>query len=249
MNREFISWDSPILGRRMELLWFGHAGRPMIWFPTSVGRFYQNEDFGLVGAVADLIEGGAIQFACVDSVDAESFYARQKHPAERIRRHDQYDQYVYNEVVPFVRAKGRTGARITTVGASFGAYHAANFGFRHPDAIDKVIAFSGKYDIHNFLDGYWDELCYFHCPIANVPNMSDDWVGRLNTMDLVHRDRPDRQHPLGHHRHAAHPGRKGNPQPRQRLGRALRPRLAVVEDADPQLRALSEARPRGPAPV
>ena len=184
MNREYVAWDSPRLGRRMELLWFGYAGRPMIWFPTSKGTFHENDDFGLVGAVADLIEQGAIQFACVDSVDSESFYADGRHPADRIRRHDQYDQYLYNEVVPFVRDRAKTGGRITTVGASFGAYHAANFGLRHPDAIDKVVAMSGRYDIHSFLDGYWDELCYFHCPTANVPNMTDEWVGRLNTMDL-----------------------------------------------------------------
>ena len=41
----------------MEMLWFGHAGKPMIWFPTSAGRFYQNEDFGLVGAVAIGVTG------------------------------------------------------------------------------------------------------------------------------------------------------------------------------------------------
>ena len=106
MDREYIAWDSPILGRRMEMLWFGHAGKPMIWFPTSAGRFYQNEDFGLVGAVGDLVESGAIQICCVDSVDNESFYAKDRHPAERIRRHDQYDHYLANEVVPFARSKG-----------------------------------------------------------------------------------------------------------------------------------------------
>ena len=184
MNREYVAWDSPTLGRRMEMLWFGHAGKPMIWFPTSVGRYYQNEDFGLIGAVGDLIETGALQIACVDSVDEESFYAKNRHPAERIRRHDQYDQYIYNEIVPFVRSKANSGGGIGTLGCSFGAYHAANFGFRHPDVIEKVVAFSGRYDIHSFLDGYWDELCYFHCPIANVPNMNGEWVGRLSTMDI-----------------------------------------------------------------
>ncbi len=184
MHREYVAWESSTLGRRMEMLWFGHAGYPMIWYPTSVGRFYQNEDFGLIGAVADLIEGGALQVACVDSVDEESFYARNRHPAERIRRHDQYDRYVYDEVVPFVRIKARAGGRIGVLGASFGAYHAANFGMRHPDVCDKVVAFSGKYDIRNFLDGYWDELCYFHCPVAYVPNMDGEWVAKLSSMDL-----------------------------------------------------------------
>ncbi|MEP7133007.1 MAG: esterase, partial [Acidobacteriota bacterium] len=88
MKREYIQWDSPTLGRSMEILWFGHAGRPMIWFPTSMGRFYQNEDFGLVAAVADRIEAGQLQVVCVDSVDSESFYAKGRPPWERIARHD-----------------------------------------------------------------------------------------------------------------------------------------------------------------
>ncbi len=184
MHREYVAWESPTLGRKMEILWFGHGGQPMIWFPTSQGRFYQNEDFGLIGAVGDLIEGGAIQVCCVDSVDSESFYATQRHPAERIRRHDQYDAYLTNEIVPFCRAKGRYEGRVATLGTSFGAYHAVNLAFRHPDLIDKCVGFSGKYDIHSFLDGYWDELCYFHCPTANVPNMDPEWVARLSAMDI-----------------------------------------------------------------
>ena len=184
MNREFISWDSPTLGRRMDLLWYGHAGRPMIWFPTSFGHFFENEDFGLVGAVGDLIDNGVIQVACVDSINEESLYAQGKQPAERLARHDQYDSYLHREVVPWIRAKGRTDSRITTLGASFGAYHAVNFAFRHPDVVDKTIGFSGKYDIHAFLDGYWNDTAYFHCPTAYVPNMNGEWVKRLSQMEI-----------------------------------------------------------------
>ena len=185
MHREHVAWDSPALGRKMELLWYGHAGKPMIWFPTSSGRFYQNEDFGLVGAVGDWIDAGVIQVCCVDSVDSESFYARDRPPADRIRRHDQYDHYLANEVFPFARNRSPMQGRIGTLGASFGAYHAVNFGFRHPELVDKVVGFSGKYDIHSFLDGYWDYLCYFHCPTANVPNMDGEWVDKLNSMDIA----------------------------------------------------------------
>jgi esterase/lipase superfamily enzyme len=184
MNREYLAWDSPTLDRRMELLWFGSSGYPMIWFPTSQGRFYQYEDFGLIGAVGDLIETGRLQVCCVDSVDSESFYAKAKSPADRIRRHDEYDRYLYSEIVPFARRKGGWGGRVGTLGCSFGAYHAANFGFRHPDVCDKVVGFSGKYDIHSFLDGFWDELCYFHCPTAYVPNMDTEWVGKLSSEDI-----------------------------------------------------------------
>ena len=37
MNREYHKWYSPRLGRDMELLVFGHAGLPVLVFPTSGG--------------------------------------------------------------------------------------------------------------------------------------------------------------------------------------------------------------------
>jgi esterase/lipase superfamily enzyme len=185
MHREYVAWHSSNLDRPMELLWFGHAGRPMIWFPTSLGRFYQNEDFGLVGAVADLVDQGTLRIACVDSVDGESLYAKDRHPAARLARHDQYDRYLRHEVVPWVRAKTGSGGKLATLGCSFGAYHAVNFGFRHPDLVDKVVGFSGKYDIHSFLDGYWDDTAYFHCPTAYVANMGSDWVAALARLDIA----------------------------------------------------------------
>ena len=185
MNREYAAWDSPALGRKMELLWFGHAGRPMIWFPTSVGRFYQNEDFGLVAAVADRIEAGQLQVVCVDSVDSESFYAKGRPPAERIARHDEYDRYLAGEVVPWIRNRSQQTGRIGTLGASFGAYHAVNFALRHPDLIEHTVGFSGKYDIHSFLNGFWNDTAYFHCPTANVPNMEEEWVRKVSSVEIA----------------------------------------------------------------
>lgn len=168
----------------MELLRFGHGGRPMIWFPTSQGRFYQHEDSGLVGAVADCIDDGTIQVICIDSTDTESLYATWKHPADRLRRLDEFDRYVATEVVTFIRERVGADAHVATLGASLGAYHAVNFGFRHPELVDKVVGFSGKYDIRGFLDGYWDDLAYVHCPTVYVPNLSVEEATRLSEMDI-----------------------------------------------------------------
>lgn len=83
-------------------------------------------------------------------------------------------------------ARERSGRnKVHTYGASFGAYHATNFSCRHPELVDRCIAFSGVFDIHSFLDGYWDETCYFHCPTAYLPNLDDAWVHRLSQVDLV----------------------------------------------------------------
>lgn len=184
MQREYLHWVSPSLGRKMELLWFGHSGRPVIGFPTSAGRFYQLEDFGLIGSLRGKIEEGKLQVCCVDSVDAESWYDKTKHPRDRVRRHDQYDRYMHGEILPFVTQRaGRDD--VALFGASFGAYHAMNLGCRYPEEVSSIISFSGLFDIHRYLDGYWDELCYYHCPTAYVANMDAHWVGLLSRLQIV----------------------------------------------------------------
>ncbi len=184
MQREYRSWHSPSLGRTMEFLWFGTWGTPVLVFPTSKSRFHENEDFGLVGALADKIEGGQIQVVCVDSVDMESWYCGWAHPAGRVRRHDQFEQYLTRELIPYIFHRTHQN-RLATYGASFGAYHAANLAARHPELVYKAILFSGIYDIHDNLAGYWDDLCYFHCPMAYIPNLDRSGSERLSQVQWV----------------------------------------------------------------
>jgi esterase/lipase superfamily enzyme len=184
MVRERHAWESPSLRRPMELLWYGHWGRPLLAFPTSLGHANQNEDFGLLRGLMSDIEGGALQVCCVDGVDQEAWYNRDAPPAERARRHDQYDRYLAAELVPFIHGKARRDDLIV-YGASFGGYHAANFVLRHPELASRVVSFSGLYDIHRFLDGYWDDTCYFHCPTAYVYNFDDEWVRRASRLEII----------------------------------------------------------------
>src|ERR1035437_4735101 len=183
MKREYGSWMSGALSRPMEYLWFGDRGRPVLFFPTSMGRFYQNEDFGLTGALAEKVDAGWLQLVCVDSVDAESWYTKKTPPADRARRHDEYDRYLRDEMLPYITS--RTGGNIVTVGASFGAYHAANVAARYPGVVTKAICFSGIYDVYQFLDGYWDDTCYFHTPMATIANMDEAWKKKLRQVEWV----------------------------------------------------------------
>ncbi|HKB79740.1 MAG TPA: alpha/beta hydrolase-fold protein [Thermoanaerobaculia bacterium] len=184
MYREYGRWWSPSLGREMEFLWFGKFGRPVMLFPTSSSRFYECEDFGLVGSLAGKVDSGEIQLVCVDSVDAESWYNRHAAPAVRAARHAQYDAYLRNEMAPYVFNRAQRGD-LAVYGASFGAYHAANFAARYPDVVSRAICFSGIYDIHQFLGGWWDDTCYFHCPTAFIPNLDGEWVGKLSRIGWV----------------------------------------------------------------
>src|SRR5688572_7945895 len=51
MRRDYHRWYSPSLGRDMELLVFGHAGARVLVFPTSLGKYYEWEDRGMVATL------------------------------------------------------------------------------------------------------------------------------------------------------------------------------------------------------
>ena len=104
----------------------------------------------------------------MDSVDSESWYAKQLPPAERALRHNQYDSYILREVLPFSQERNANPFLIT-VGTSFGAYHAVNFALRHPELVDRTIGLSGLYNIKRFTDGYSDEDVYFNNPSRIYP--------------------------------------------------------------------------------
>jgi esterase/lipase superfamily enzyme len=168
----------------MELLVFGHAGARVLVFPTSQGRFYEWEERGMVGALGEHLRNGRIQLYCVDSVDAESWYARWKHPVDRARRQDQYERYLIDEVLPLSRRNPNPFLIVT--GASFGAFHAADFAFRHPHLVGRMIGLSGLYDIRTFADGHYDEPIYRHNPSHYVSDLHDHrHLEAMRRMDII----------------------------------------------------------------
>lgn len=169
----------------MELLVFGHAGARVLVFPTSQGRFYEWEDRGMVGALGEHLRNGWVQLYCVDSVDAESWYARWKHPVDRARRQEDYERYLIHEVLPLSRHRNGNPFLVTT-GASFGAYHAVSFALRHPHLVGRTIGMSGLYDIRDFANGYYDEHIYRHNPSHFVSHLHDHGhLEALRRMDII----------------------------------------------------------------
>lgn len=176
MQIEYHKWFSPILGHDMELKVYGFYGKPVLVFPSQQGRFHDFEDQKMIDKIARFIEAGQIKLFTVDSLDGESWANWNAYPADRARRHQDYDRYIVEEVVPFMRHhSGDTGQKFMTTGVSMGAYHAANFFFRHPDVFDTVIALSGLYRLNIFIGDYMDENVYFNTPLAYLPELDDPW--------------------------------------------------------------------------
>ncbi|MBE0637843.1 MAG: esterase family protein [Bacteroidales bacterium] len=177
MNIEYHKWYSERLGRDMELKVYGHSGKPFIIFPCQGGRFFESEDFGMIDAISYLINDGRVKVFTVDGIDNESWANYGIHPADRAVRHNQYDSYVMNEVVPFIRSHCQSpDIKIALTGFSMGAYHAANFYFRHPYIFDVTIAISGLYDMKMFLGDYMDDNVYYNSPINFLGNMQDEVI-------------------------------------------------------------------------
>jgi esterase/lipase superfamily enzyme len=166
----------------MELLIFGHGGARVVVFPTSMGRFFEWEDRGMIAALGQHLENGWLQLYCVDSVDGESWYAKHLHPAARAWRHAQYDAYMRDEVLPLTQYRN-PNPFLMTLGASFGAYHAVNFALRYPERVRRVLGMSGMYDIREMTEGYSDETVYFHNPADFIFHEHDG--SRLNALRHV----------------------------------------------------------------
>jgi esterase/lipase superfamily enzyme len=185
MLTEYHKWYSPILRRDMELKLYGHAGARMIVFPTSQGAFFEWEDRGMMHALGEHLRRGWLQVYAVSTVDKESWYAYHKHPRHRAQRQDEYDRYLEHELLPFTRQRNPNPFLILA-GASFGAYHALNFGLRHPDLAGRILSLSGLCDITRFTEGYGDHEVYFHNPMAFIANEHDPRRLRLlQQLDII----------------------------------------------------------------
>jgi esterase/lipase superfamily enzyme len=186
MRRDRYSWFSHRLGRDMGLIVYGHWGPPMIAFPTSGGDEGEYERQGLVGAIGGLIDAGRVKVFSVDTNHRDAFGNSAAHPRHRSWMQRQYDDYIVQEVVPFVRHHCQSSdIAIWTMGASLGGYHAANTLLKHPDIVKRCYALSGVYDMKRFMGGDYDDDFYFNNPMDYVANLSDPWtLGHLATCEI-----------------------------------------------------------------
>lgn len=176
MERQQQHWYSPRLGLDMGLVVYGNYGPPLLCFPTSGGDEWEMEQQTMVRSLAPYIDAGRLKLFTVRAATRESFFNRDAHPFHRSWMQKQYDEYIRWEVVPFILSHCQNvEIPISTMGASLGAYHAANTLLKHPDVVKRCFALSGLYDLRGFMDGLYDENFYFNNPVDYMANLSDPW--------------------------------------------------------------------------
>lgn len=168
------------LHREMEYKIYGHAGKPMLVFPTSLGRFYQYEDSGMIQTLSEFIEAGKLQIWACDSIDEETFFSAHWNHEDKVQRHEQYDKYITQELIPGILHQSRwnnggSDQRILISGCSMGAYYSASFFFRYPQYFDTLIALSGVYSTYYFFGDYMSDNVYLNSPLHYLPGLQDDY--------------------------------------------------------------------------
>ncbi len=180
MRREIHKWWSPNLYKDMEIAVYGHWGFAVLMFPTAGADFLEYERFQMIDSLAGLIDGGKCKIYSINSINNESWLNEHVPPRDRGIRHQQYNEYIVQEVLPFIHNDCQGSVPVVTSGASLGALHAANTFFRRPDLFAGVIAMSGVYNLEAYSGGYFDDNVYFNSPVHYLPNWEDEFM--LNQM-------------------------------------------------------------------
>jgi esterase/lipase superfamily enzyme len=186
MRRDYVSLYSPAIGAEGGMLVYGHYGRPMLAFPSQEGRCNDYEDRGMIDSVAGIIEEGRAKVYCIDSYDSASWHHGGLELEERAQRHLAYEDWVFNQVVPWIFDDSGGTQEIITNGCSFGAYHAANFSLKRADLFPVAICQSGVYDVSVVGGGRRGDTVYFNNPMDYVVHLEGehlDWLrGRVSLL-------------------------------------------------------------------
>lgn len=171
METKIEKWRSPSLGKDMELKIYGDSGTPIIGIPTRGASCKQWEKFGMTEAISYQLENGFNQLFTVSAIDNEALLNENTSPAQRLIRQQQYESYLVEEVVPFVKEQNHIDF-IIIAGIDFGGYHAITTALKNPIVFGKAIGISGIYDIRPYLDDYYSDDVYYNNPMDFVPNLN-----------------------------------------------------------------------------
>lgn len=175
MQRVLDGWYSERLDKHMEIASYGHYGFALLLIPTAAADYLEYERFLLIKSIEKYINEGKVKVFSINSINTESWMNKKMYPPHKGIRHNQFNEYIYNEVVPYIHTHTSPETPIITCGASFGALHSMNLFLKRPDLINGVIAMSGCYDLSSYSDGFYNDDVYFNSPEHYLPNLNDDY--------------------------------------------------------------------------
>lgn len=186
MNGKHQLIDSPQLGRGVHLWTFGWFGWPVLIFPSAAGFAHEWQAQGMIEALTPLMRAGKIKLYCPESNVAEAWTRKESDPAWRIGRHNLYERFIVETLVPFIRDDCRTpDIPIATAGCSLGGMYAALAALKQPEIFNYALCMSGRYDVRNVNGGFDSAEVYFNNPLAFVPNLQGEALERIRRHTFI----------------------------------------------------------------
>src|SRR5437016_10738764 len=99
MQRYLASWHSPALDRDMPIAVYGHYGFALLLVPTAAADYLEYERFQMMDELAPLVDAGKVKVFSINSINNESWLNNEIDPRQKAIRHQQFNEYVFNEVV------------------------------------------------------------------------------------------------------------------------------------------------------
>lgn len=173
MKRELTSWFSPALDKEMPIATYGDYGFALLLIPTAAADYLEYERFQLIDYLAPHINSGKIKVFSVNSINNESWMHPDMQGEHKAVNNNRFNEYIFNEVIPFIKNNTSWQTPVIVSGASFGALHSMNLFLKRPDLIDGVIAMSGVYDLREYSKGFFDDQVYLNSPMLYMPNLTE----------------------------------------------------------------------------
>ena len=187
MQRELFSWYSPALNKEMPIASYGHFGFALLLIPTAAADYLEYERFQLIDTLKPYIKSGKCKVYSVNSINNESWMNKNIDDAHKAIRHNQFNQYVFEEVIPFIRTNTSAETPVILSGASFGALHSMNLFLKRPDIINGVVAMSGVYNLMDYTNGYYDDQVFYNSPMQYLPTLNDPWyLDKISNSKHIH---------------------------------------------------------------
>ncbi|HXV60456.1 MAG TPA: alpha/beta hydrolase-fold protein [Vicinamibacteria bacterium] len=180
MSKLKTGWYSDRLGREVGVVRWGEIGTPVLLFPTAGGDAEEVERFHVIDSLSELLASGRIKVYSCDSVAGRAMLVNEGSPEHRMWLLNQFEQFVYYELVPAIRRDCATeNVGVIAAGSSIGAFNALAVLCRYPDAFTHALCISGTYDLDRFFGRTPTEDLYFASPLHFLPGLEGELLGAL----------------------------------------------------------------------
>lgn len=167
-------WYSTRLHTEVLSVRYGHAGTPVLLFPTAGGDAEECERFLMIRVLTPLLEAGRIRVFSCDSVAGRAWISSEHSPAYKARVQNVFNDFLTEELVPAIRSDCRSAdVEVICAGASIGAYNALVALCRNPQIFRAAICMSGTYDLGRWMQGQHTADLHLVSPLHFVPFLQE----------------------------------------------------------------------------